>query len=95
MLGDAILRPGLQRRQDALAMTGRRAVAVIVGAVPLLIIAGSIEGFFSPSDAPDPLKWLVSLATGALLYGYLLFSRPQLRVVPYRFDADERTAGQK
>ena len=86
MLGDALLRPGLQRRQDALVAAGRRAVAVIVGAVPLLIIAGSIEGFFSPSDAPDPLKWLVSLVTGALLYGYLLFSRPQLRVAPYRFD---------
>jgi uncharacterized membrane protein SpoIIM required for sporulation len=31
--------------------------------IPLLVIAGVIEGFFSPNPAiPDPLKYLVGLA---------------------------------
>jgi uncharacterized membrane protein SpoIIM required for sporulation len=85
MIGDSVLRPGLARRRDALADAARRAAHLMVGCVPLLVVAGTIEGFFSPSDAPDPLKYLVGLLTGALLYSYLLFSRPRVRPEVYTF----------
>jgi uncharacterized membrane protein SpoIIM required for sporulation len=74
-LGWAILRPGLLRRRDALALAARRAVRLIIGCVPLLVIAGLIEGFISPNEAlPWPFKWAVGVGTGLLLYAYLLLA---------------------
>lgn len=75
MFGWAMLQPGLLRRRDALALTGRKAVKLIVGCVPLLILAGLIEGFVSPNESiPWPVKWSVGIGTGILLYSYLLLA---------------------
>jgi uncharacterized membrane protein SpoIIM required for sporulation len=72
-VGWAILQPGLLRRRDALTVAARQAVRLIIGCVPLLVLAGAIEGFISPSEAlPWPVKWAVGLGTGVLLYTYLL-----------------------
>lgn len=74
-LGWAILQPGLLRRRDALALAARQAVRLIVGCVPLLVLAGIIEGFISPNESlPWPVKWAVGLGTGLLLYSYLLLA---------------------
>lgn len=75
MLGWAILQPGLLRRRDALALAARAAVRLIIGCVPLLVLAGAIEGFISPNETlPWPLKWAVGLGSGLLLYGYLFLA---------------------
>lgn len=75
MLGWAILRPGLHQRRDQLALTANKAVRLLVGCVPLLVIAGIIEGFISPAENVPPLaKWLVGIGTGVLLYSYLLLA---------------------
>lgn len=75
MLGWAVLHPGLLRRRDALALAARRAVRLIVGCVPLLVLAGLIEGFISPNEnIPPPIKWGVGLGSGLLLYAYLLLA---------------------
>lgn len=72
MLGWAMLQPGLLRRRDSLALAARAAVRLIVGCVPLLVLAGAIEGFISPHETlPWPLKWGVGLGSGFLLYTYL------------------------
>ena len=73
MLGWAILHPGLQRRRDSLSQAAHKAVYLLLGAVPWLVVAGSIEGFISPSETiPAPVKWTVGLLSGIFLYGYLL-----------------------
>jgi uncharacterized membrane protein SpoIIM required for sporulation len=73
MLGWAILRPGLLRRRDALAQAARKAVYLLLGAVPWLVLAGTIEGFISPSETiAIPVKWGVGIVSGILLYSYLL-----------------------
>jgi uncharacterized membrane protein SpoIIM required for sporulation len=76
MIGDAILRPGRLRRRDALVRAARHALQLTLGGAALLVVAGTIEGFFSPSDAPDWSTYVVGIITGILLYGYLLCSRP-------------------
>ncbi len=70
-LGWAILRPGLLRRRDALASVARQSVRLIIGCIPLLIVAGLIEGFISPSALPWPVKVFTGLVTGLALYAYL------------------------
>jgi uncharacterized membrane protein SpoIIM required for sporulation len=75
MLGWAILRPGLLRRRDALAQAARKAVYLLLGAVPWLVVAGTIEGFISPNEnIPIPVKWMVGIGSGILLYSYLLLA---------------------
>lgn len=73
-LGWSLLNPGAYSRRDALAQAARRAVMLAVVAVPLLIIAGIIEGFFSPSDSPFLVHVAVGLISGAAMYGYLLLA---------------------
>ena len=63
-LGAGILFPGMLRRRDALAKAGAEAVQLVSATVPLLIIAGSFEGFLSPTHAPVALK----CAVGAVLF---------------------------
>jgi uncharacterized membrane protein SpoIIM required for sporulation len=72
MLGHALVSPGLLRRRDALAVAARRAVRLVLGCVPLLVVAGTIEGFVSPSALPVPGKFAVAAVAGVLLYAYLL-----------------------
>jgi uncharacterized membrane protein SpoIIM required for sporulation len=84
-IGDALLRPGLRRRAEALSITSRRAVQVLFGCVPLLVVAGTIEGFLSPSGAPVVVKIAVGLVTGTALYAYLLLSRLHPVDSAYRF----------
>ena len=71
-MGDGLLRPGLERRSAALIRRSRRAVQVVLGCAPLLIIAGLIEGFISPSGLPWAVKLAVGLGTGVLLHFYWL-----------------------
>lgn len=87
MIGDSILRPGRLRRRDALVRAARHALQLTLGGAALLVVAGTIEGFFSPSDAPDWSKVALGALTGVLLYGYLLGSRP--KQVPRRYTLEE------
>lgn len=73
-LGWSIIRPGLLTRRAALVVAARRAAQLLLGCVPLLVIAGLIEGFISPSELPLAFKLFVSLGSGILLYSYLLLS---------------------
>lgn len=74
-LGWAIIYPGLHRRRDALTMAARKSIYLILGCVPLLVLAGTIEGFISPNEnIPWPVKWSVGIGTGILLYSYLLLA---------------------
>jgi uncharacterized membrane protein SpoIIM required for sporulation len=88
MMGWALISPGNHRRTDALVMATRRAFTLLLGLAPLLLVAGTIEGNVSPSDAPFAAKLMIGLATGALLYSYLLFVGRE----PRRRASDRATA---
>jgi len=68
----AIVHPGLLSRGAALRVAAERAVVIMLGCIPLLLIAGTIEAFVSPSDLPVWVKAAVSIGTGVALYSYLL-----------------------
>ncbi|XPM58840.2 MAG: stage II sporulation protein M [Leptolyngbya sp. IPPAS B-1204] len=71
LIARAILFPGQYRRVDALKLYGQQAAQLVFGIVPLLVIAGAIEGFFSPSPlVPDLIKYLVGIG---LLVGLIYY----------------------
>ncbi len=72
LVARAVLRPGLRSRRIVIAEAGRTAVLLAFGCVPLLMVAGTLEGFVSPSGLPWFIKLAIGLTTGVLLYGYLL-----------------------
>jgi uncharacterized membrane protein SpoIIM required for sporulation len=66
-----MLFPGLLPRRESLAQAGGRGARLLLGAIPLLVIAGVIEGFYSPSHSPVALKFLLAGVLFAALLTYL------------------------
>jgi uncharacterized membrane protein SpoIIM required for sporulation len=66
-----LLFPGLLPRKEALARAGGKASRLVLGAIPLLLIAGTIEGFFSPTAVPAGLKFLLGGLLGSALLAWL------------------------
>jgi uncharacterized membrane protein SpoIIM required for sporulation len=71
-IGDGLLRPGLYSRPVVLRQRAREGGMAILACIPLLVLAGLIEGFVSPSGLPWPLKASVGVGTGIALYWYWL-----------------------
>jgi uncharacterized membrane protein SpoIIM required for sporulation len=70
-LGYGVVFPGIYRWRDSIAMAGTEATRMVAGVIPLLVIAGTLEGFFSPSGAPVWLKFTVGGCLFALLLVWL------------------------
>jgi uncharacterized membrane protein SpoIIM required for sporulation len=66
-----LLFPGLLPRKLSLARAGGRAARLLLGTIPLLVVAGVIEGFFSPSNAPLSMKFGLAAVLFAVLLVYL------------------------
>jgi uncharacterized membrane protein SpoIIM required for sporulation len=78
LIARAILFPGKYRHGDALRFYGAQASQLVFGIVPMLVIAGVVEGFFSPSPiVPGLFKYTVGIGLFTLLLMYC--SRKQLR----------------
>jgi uncharacterized membrane protein SpoIIM required for sporulation len=67
-LGHSMLFPGALRWKDSVARGGVEAARLVSGVIPMLVVAGCLEGFFSPSQAPIWLKFTV----GGMLFTLLL-----------------------
>jgi uncharacterized membrane protein SpoIIM required for sporulation len=74
LIGTALVMPGNLTRADALKARGIEAVRLIVGCIPLLVVAGIIEGFISPAPINPAIKFAVAGITGLALYSYLFLA---------------------
>ncbi|HEY1403096.1 MAG TPA: stage II sporulation protein M, partial [Pyrinomonadaceae bacterium] len=74
LIGGAILIPGDLSRFDSLRLRGHDSIQLIVGCIPLLVLAGIIEGFISPAPISPTIKFAIAIATGLALYTYLLLA---------------------
>lgn len=70
-MGWALINPGLYSRKDALSLAAQKAIPLGVLSVIVLIIAGVIEGFISPSSNPFISKVMVGVVTGVIMYSYV------------------------
>jgi uncharacterized membrane protein SpoIIM required for sporulation len=71
MIGYALIDPGDLTRAQALKQKGAEAAKIVIGCACLLVIAGTIEGFLSPSALPPAVKWATGISTGIAMYSYL------------------------
>jgi uncharacterized membrane protein SpoIIM required for sporulation len=73
-LAQGMLFPGMLPRRQSIARAGGEAVRLLVGVIPILIVAGSLEGFVSPSPT-IPWRWKFALAgaIAAVFFSYLFF----------------------
>ncbi len=73
LIARGLLFPGRYRRRDALRIYGLQAAQLVMGIFPMLLIAGAIEGFFSPQEViPSPIKYLAGTGLFILLILYTL-----------------------
>ncbi|WP_071783263.1 stage II sporulation protein M [Rubidibacter lacunae] len=71
--------PGALRRADALKQSGTLAARLLFGIVPLLLIAGAIEGFISPSESiPNAVKYALGGVNFVLFAIYCQRIRPSV-----------------
>lgn len=77
LIGRAILFPGRYRRGEALRHYGSQAAQLVYGIVPMLVVAGIIEGFISPQPSiPDGFKYLVGTGLFMALVAYCCRRKP-------------------
>jgi hypothetical protein len=89
-LGRGVAFPGLYRWRDSITLAGVDATRMVAGTIPLLIIAGTLEGFFSPSAAQVWLKFTVGGTLFTLLLVWLF--RPVGLAPTPREKGDVKTA---
>jgi uncharacterized membrane protein SpoIIM required for sporulation len=71
LLGYALINPGDLSRRAALRHAGSEAIKLIMGVAAMLVVAGTIEGFFSPALLPEALKFTFAAFLAAGLVAYL------------------------
>ena len=82
VLAQGLVAPGKLSVRDALVERGRDAAMLLLGAVPLLVIAGLIEGFISPLAIPHWMHGVFAIFPAAALVIYLTRRGPRNVTVP-------------
>ena len=71
LLARGLLFPGSLPRRYSLVLYGGQSAKLILGIVPILVVAGLIEGFISPSPYPALAKFALAAVMASLLAIYL------------------------
>lgn len=74
MIGYSLIDPGDLTRAHAVKKKGLEAARIVIGCACFLVVAGTIEGFLSPSDLPAGIKVATGVGTGVIMYSYLLLA---------------------
>lgn len=72
-MGYVILVPGPFSRKFRFVTAAKESVQLLLGTVPLFVIAGIIEGYITPAQLPLETKYGVAFLTLALLALYLVY----------------------
>ena len=74
-LGYSLIAPSLFTRKRTLTNAAKTAIQLLGGCVALLVVAGAIEGFISPSELSPAVKIGFGALTGVLLFTYLFATK--------------------
>jgi len=89
IIARGLLFPGALPRRESLVRAGKLSAQLFFGTIPLLLIAGMIEGFISPSNIPVAAKFALGAGLLTLLVLYLssVGKTPPVQTEDERFDA--------
>ena len=73
-LAQGMLFPGVLPRRQSLTAAGGQAIKLVLGSLPILVVAGTIEAFVSPTDMAVRSKFVMAAALFVLLLAYLFHS---------------------
>jgi hypothetical protein len=74
VLGNGWLFPGTMTRLESFRQGARRSLKIVVGTVPLFIVAAFIEGFFTRhTEWPDAVRLTIILASLAFVLYYYVY----------------------
>ena len=94
LIGYSLINPGDLTRTQALKKNGIEAARLAIGCACLLVIAGTIEGFLSPSSLPAYVKYGTGITSGIALYSYLLLVGQKDETTATDFQAKDLTSNQ-
>ena len=69
-----MLLPGRRTRREVLVTRGREAVSLIGGTAMMLVVAGTIEGFISPSALPREIKLGFAAVAALVTLAYFAYA---------------------
>ena len=72
-LGWSVIAPGDRPRSQVLAEQGRAVISVAIGLVAVLLVAGAIEGFVTPSSLPTAARVTIGVLALAAFVGYVVY----------------------
>jgi uncharacterized membrane protein SpoIIM required for sporulation len=75
LIATGLLFPGYLPRKESLVRAGTEAVRLLLGSIPILVIAGILEAFVSPTNLATGLKFGLAGALFVLLLAYLFAPR--------------------
>ncbi|UOE96174.1 stage II sporulation protein M [Alkalihalobacillus sp. LMS39] len=72
LMGYKLFVPGEYSRGYQLKENGKRSVLLLLGTIPLFIIAAFVEGFITPASLPLGAKYAVAFVTVIGLFAYII-----------------------
>ncbi len=60
IIGHALVNPGKMKRKDKLKTEGSKAIKLVLGIIPMLVIAGLIETYITPAYISAAVKFILS-----------------------------------
>ncbi|AVH21460.1 stage II sporulation protein M [Nocardia cyriacigeorgica] len=91
-LGWTLVDPGRSSRLEAVARQGRTTATIALGLVGVLLVAGLLEGFVTPSGLPAPLRIAIGFAAEALFLLYVLGAGRRAALERDRSETDQTVA---
>jgi len=80
IMGNGWLFPGTYSRLESFKNAARKGLKIIVGVVPVFIVAGFLEGFITRmTDIPDFIKIAIILGSAIFIFIYFIFLPLKIR----------------
>ncbi len=93
ILGKGLVFPGTYTRLQAMQVSARKGLKLFLGIVPLIVLAATIESFFTRyTEAPDALRLLVIVGSLAfILFYFVLYPYVKFRNRPMQSFMEKRS----